>query len=46
MENVAEFNLKIKGQSLAQRRKRLEKDMEGATKRYYTDVTVSRNNFI
>lgn len=46
METVAQFTLKIKGQSLGQRRKNLQKDIEAATKKYYLDITVSRSNFM
>lgn len=46
MEKLAEFEMKINGQSLAQRRKNLEKDIEGCTKKYYTDAIISRANFM
>lgn len=46
MVKITEFTLKIKGQSLNQRRKNLEKYIESSTKRYYTDINISRKNFI
>ena len=43
---MANFMIKIKGQALKQRRKNVEKDIEANSKRYYKDITISRNNFM
>ena len=43
---MAKFNVKIKGQALKQRKKNVEKDIDANSKRYYKDVTISRNNFM
>lgn len=45
-EEMAGFDLKIKGQALKQRKKNLERDIEKNTKRFYKTITISRNNFL
>lgn len=43
---MCEFEILIEGQSLTQRRKQLQKDLNYLNKGYLKEINVSRSNFL